>query len=340
MAKKLNWGILTTGWIARKFAVDLRQAHTGQLVAVGARQLADAQKFAAEFGAPGAYGSYQAVLDDPAVEAVYIGTPHPWHAEWAIKAAQAGKHILCEKPLTLRLSDTQRVIAAAQKHNVLLMEAFMYRFHPQMRKVVELVQSGAIGDVRVIRASFNVVRSFDPAHRMFNKALGGGTILDLGCYPVSYSRHIAGAVQGKDFAEPVKFHGMGDVNPATGTDEFATAIAEYPGGIIAELSCGSTRLDDNAVKIHGTAGWIHVTQPFTGGQLGKPVKIFLHRRGAEPEEIVIHTPDMGLYAYEADAVAAALARGAREVPLASWADSIGTARVLDAWLEAAGVIYG
>jgi len=103
LAKKLNWGILTTGWIARKFAVDLRQTHTGQLVAVGARQLTDAQKFAAEFGAPGAYGSYQAVLDDPAVEAVYIGTPHPWHAEWAIKAAQAGKHILCEKPLTLRL---------------------------------------------------------------------------------------------------------------------------------------------------------------------------------------------------------------------------------------------
>jgi len=341
MAKKLNWGIITTGWIAGKFAGDLPQSHTGRLVAVGARQLADAEKFAADFSGVRAHGSYQGVLDDPAVEAVYIAPPHPWHAEWAIKAAQAGKHILCEKPLTLRLADTQRVVAAARQHDVLLMEAFMYRFHPQTRKIVELVQAGAIGDVQLIRASFNVLCPFNPEHRMFKKSLGGGAILDLGCYPVSYSRHIAGAALGAEFAEPVKFHGTGHVNPATGTDEFATAVVEYPGGIIAELSCGSTWLNDNAVEIHGTRGWIQVPNPFTPGLAGQAEKIVLHRRGAEtPEEIVIPSPGRGLYAYEADAVAAALERGAREVPLATWTDTIGTARMLDAWLEAAGVSYG
>ena len=339
MAKKLNWGVITTGGIARKFAADLRQSRTGQLVAVGARQLTDAQQFAADFGATRAYGDYAGVLADPAVEAVYIGTPHPWHAEWAIKAAAAGKHILCEKPLTLSLADTERVIAAARQHRVLLMEAFMYRFHPQTRQVVELVQSGAIGDVQLIRASFNVLCPFDPEHRMFKKGLGGGAILDLGCYPVSYARHIAGAVQGKEFAEPVKFQAAGRVNPATGTDEFATAVAEFPGGIVAELSCGSTWLNDNAVAIHGTTGWLAVPNPFTPGLGGQAERIVRHRRGAAPEEIAITSPDRGLYAYEADAVADALAGGAREVPLATWADTTGTARVLDAWLAAVGVSY-
>jgi len=177
MARKLNWGIITTGWIARKFATDLRQSQTGRLVAVGARQHADADKFAADFGGVRAHGSYEALLADPEVEAVYIGTPHPWHAEWAIKAAAAGKHVLCEKPLTLRRADTERVIAAARRHGVLLMEAFMYRLHPQTRKLVELVRNGAIGELRLIRASFNVLADFNPEHRMFKKALGGGAIL-------------------------------------------------------------------------------------------------------------------------------------------------------------------
>jgi predicted dehydrogenase len=337
--KKLGWGIITTGWIARKFTVDLAQSDTGRLAAVGARNLADAQKFAADFGGADAHGSYEAVLADPGVEAVYIGTPHPWHAEWAVKAAQAGKHILCEKPLTMRLADTYRVVAAAHEHQVLLMEAFMYRFHPQTRKVVELIQAGAIGDVQLIQASFNVLCPFNPGHRMFKKSLGGGAILDLGCYPVSYSRHMAGAAQGKEFVEPEKFHGSGRVNPATGTDEFATAVVEYPGGVIAELSCGSTWVDGNYAKIHGTTGWIHVPNPFTPGLLGQAERIVLHRRGQAAEEITVASPNRGLYAYEADAVAATLARGGREVPLATWADSIGNARVLDAWLAAVGVDY-
>jgi predicted dehydrogenase len=340
MTAKLNWGIMTTGWIARKFVTDLQQSHTGRLAAVGARKLADAGKFAADFGGARAHGSYEALLADPEVAAVYIGTPHPWHAEWAIRAAEAGKHILCEKPLTLRRTDTERVIATARKHRVLLMEAFMYRLHPQTRKIIELVRAGAIGELRLIRASFNVVCKFDPAHRMFKKELGGGAILDLGCYPVSFSRYIAGAALGRPFAEPVEFHATGRVHPAVGTDEFATAVAKYPGGIVAELSCGSTFLDDNSAQIHGTKGWIDVPNPFTPGLLGQTEKITVHRNGGgAPETLDITSPAMGLYAYEADAVAAALARGEQEVPEALWADSIGIAGMLDQWLAAAGVNY-
>ena len=340
MTAKLNWGILTTGLIARKFATDLRQSQTGRLVAVGARRLADAEKFAADFGGARAHGSYEALLADPGVQAVYIGTPHPWHAEWAIRAAVAGKHILCEKPLTLRSADTARVIAAARQHRVLLMEAFMYRLHPQTRKLVELVRGGAIGELRLIRASFNVLVNFDSENRMFKKALGGGAILDLGCYPVSFSRHLAGAASGRVFAEPVAFKAAGRLHPQAGTDEFATAIATYPGGILAELSCGSTCLHDNSAQLHGTTGWIDVPNPFTPGLLGQPEKIILHRRdGTAPETIDILSPGVGLYAYEADAVAAALARGEHEVPEAPWADTVGIARMVDEWIAATGGDY-
>lgn len=339
MSKKLSWGILTTGLIARKFATDLRQSRTGRLVAVGARSLADARRFADDFGAANAHGSYAALLADPAVEAVYIGTPHPWHAEWALQAARAGKHILCEKPLTMNAADTAGVLAAAKAHDVLLMEAFMYRFHPQTRKIIELVREGALGELRLIRASFNLVMSFDPQHRMFNKALGGGAILDLGCYPVSYARHIAGAVQGRDFAEPLEFHGTGRLHPVAGTDDFATAVAKFPGDILAELSCGSTHLNDNSVELHGAQGWLHVPCPFTPGLGGQDEKIILHRRDGASEEIVIRSPGVGLYAYEADAFAEALGQGAREVPLATHADTLGTARLLDRWLESVGLRY-
>lgn len=340
MAVKLNWGIMTTGGIARKFVTDLKQSHTGRFVAVGARKLVDAEKFARDFGGARTHGSYEELLADSKVQAVYIGTPHPMHVEWAIKAAQAGKHVLCEKPLTLNCADTLRVIEAAKLHKVLLMEAYMYRFHPQTLKLVEMIRNGVIGDLRLIRASFNVLCNFDPEHRMFKKSLGGGSILDLGCYPLSFARHIAGAVVGKACVEPLEFHGTGRLHPAVGTDDFATAVAKFPNGLIAELSCGSTVKNDNSVQIYGTKAWINVPNPFTPGLEGRTEEIFLHRAGLiSSERIAVTSFGMGLYAYEADAVAEAVARGQREVPLVSWEDSVGTATLMDSWLASVGVRY-
>ena len=339
MTGKLNWGIMTTGWIARKFVTDLRQSRTGRLAAVGARQLADAGKFAADFGGARAHGSYAALLADPEVQAVYIGTPHPGHKEWALRAIAAGKHVLCEKPLTLNLADTQSLIDAARAKGVLLMEAYMYRCHPQTLKLAELVRSGAIGDLRLIRASFNVFREFDPEHRIFKRALGGGAILDLGCYPVSFSRLIAGAGQGKPFAQPVEFHATGRLHPLTQTDDYGAAVVKYPGEVIAEISCGSTVLPDISARIYGSKGWLDVPTPFFPGLEGKTDRFFLHRHGAGAPEEFTFPVSMGLYAYEADAVAEAITRGEREVSQMTWADTIGNTTMLDAWLAAVGVNY-
>jgi predicted dehydrogenase len=215
----------------------------------------------------------------------------------------------------------------------------MYRCHPQTRKIVELVRAGAIGELRLIRAAFSVARDFDPEHRMFKRELGGGAILDLGCYPVSFARLIAGAALGRPFADPVEFHATGRLHPQARTDEYAAAVARFPGDVIAELSCGSTVVHDMAARIHGTRGWLDVPVPFTPGLEGRDEQIVLHRAGAAPEELAIPGRGVGLYAHEADAVAEALARGAREVPEMSWADTLGNMAVLDAWRAAAGVTY-
>jgi predicted dehydrogenase len=340
MTTKLNWGIMTTGGIARKFVTDLPKSRTGRFAAVGSRSLANAEAFAREFGGARAHGSYEALLADPEVSAVYVATPHPLHAEWAIKAAEAGKHVLCEKPLALNRGDAERIIAAARRHRVFLMEAFMYRCHPQTSALAELVRNGAIGELRLVQAAFSVVTNFDPEHRMFKRELGGGAILDLGCYPVSFARLIAGAALGQPCAEPVEFRATGRVHPLVQTDEYATAVAKFPGDVMAELSCGSTVVSDISARIYGTKGWIEVPVPFFPGLGGRDEKILLHRPGASaPEEIAFPGHGIPLYACEADAVGDALARGALESPAMSHADTLGDMAVLDDWRAQVGVRY-
>lgn len=339
MATQLKWGIMTTGWIARKFATDLRQSRTGRLVAVGARKREDAEKFAAEFGAGRAHAGYDALLADPNVDVVYIGTLHPQHLEWAVKAAEAGKHILCEKPLALNRADAERIVAAARKHKVFLMEAFMYRCHPQTAKLAELVRSGVIGEVRLIEASFRVARPFDPEHRLFKRELGGGAILDLGCYPVSFSRLMAGAASGRPFAEPVEFMATGQLHPVARTDEYATAVVKYPGGIVAELSCGSLTVHDISARIYGTQGRIEVTTPYFPGLEGRAESFLVWRAGSETPEEIKFPAGVPLYACEADEVAAAIARGELESPAMTHADTLANMAMLDAWRAAVGMRY-
>ncbi|HVU16850.1 MAG TPA: Gfo/Idh/MocA family oxidoreductase [Candidatus Didemnitutus sp.] len=339
MANTLNWGILTTGGIARKFATDLPRSRTGRLVAVGSRNRESAEIFAREFGGVRAHGSYEALLADPEVHAVYVAPPHPWHLEWAVKAAEAGKHILCEKPLAMRRADAEKIIAAARRHRVFLMEAFMYRCHPQTAALADLVRRGAIGELRLIRSAFSVICPFDPQHRMFKRELGGGAILDLGCYPVTFSRLIAGAAIGKPFAEPVALRATGRRHATAGTDEYASAVVEYPGGVVAELSCGSTVLTDISARIYGTTGWIDVPVPFFPGLLGRDEKIVIHRPDGSREERVFPSQGVPLYGWEADAVGGAVASGALEAAAMSHADTLGTAAMLDAWIEAVGVDY-
>ena len=187
----LRWGLLAAGAIARAFATGLQQTNSGEVVAVAARNGDDASKFANKFDIPRAHEGYDALIADPSVDAIYLSTPHNHHAEWAIKAANAGKHILCEKPITVNLADADSVINAARGNRITFMEAFMYRTHPQMGTLRDLITSGEIGEVRFIDAKhgFNAGPNFNL--RVTDKALAGGGILDVGCYPMSFCRLVA-----------------------------------------------------------------------------------------------------------------------------------------------------
>ena len=334
-SQPLRWGILGTGSIAKTFARGVRESHTGTVLAIGSRSSQSAERFGGEFDVPNRHGSYEALLADAQVEAIYIATPHPLHAEWAIKAAEAGKHVLCEKPLTLHHGEAMQVVQAAQNAGVILMEAFMYRCHPQTAKIVELVREGVIGDVQMIEASFGFRAGFNPQSRLYNNELGGGGILDVGCYAVSMARLIAGAAQGQDFAEPQKVVGQGRIGES-GVDEVAAAVLTFPGGIVAQVATGVAVGLENTVRIFGSKGHIFVPSPWMCSPTEGQIKIVVH--ADEKREIVIEA-DRGLYAFEADAFAEAVARGEVKSPAMSGADALGNMKVLDDWRRAVGLAY-
>src|SRR5689334_1406007 len=250
----LNWGILATGNIATAFAQGLSHSKTGKLLAVASRAQDKADKFGAEHNAPRRYGSYDALLADPDVHAVYIATPHPQHADWAIRACAARKHVLVEKPLAVNHAEAMAIVEAAVEHDVFLMEAFMYRCHPQTAKLLELIRDKIIGDVRVIQGafSFHWPRPFHTNSRLTSNALAGGGILDVGGYPVSMSRLIAGAALGRTppFVDPVEIKGVGRIGPESRVDEYASAVLKFPNDIVAEVACGVQVQQDNSLRVY------------------------------------------------------------------------------------------
>ncbi|HEY1685343.1 MAG TPA: aldo/keto reductase [Tepidisphaeraceae bacterium] len=335
MAHSLNWGILSTGKIAHSFAKDLAESKTGKLVAVASRSQESADKFAAEFGGIKAHGSYEAMMRDPQVQAVYIATPHPMHAEWAIKFANAGKHLLVEKPIAMNAAETMAIIEAARANDVFLMEAFMYRCHPQTQKLIELIKQKTIGDVRVIQAtfSFHWPKPWNDQSRLISNALGGGGILDVGCYAVSAARLVAGVAQGLLFADPTDLKAVAHVGK-TGVDEYAIASLKFPGDILAQCATGVQVNQDNSLRIYGTEGSIHLPHPWNPSK-NSGAKIIIHQNGKDPEELPI---DPGpIYAYEADTVAKYLEQ--RQSPTMSLDDTLGNMRALDQWRQQIGVIY-
>lgn len=336
----LRWGILSTGRIAGTFARGVRESKTGRVVAVGSRDAAGAARFAAEHGIEPAHahGSYAGLLADPEVEAVYIATPHPMHAEWAVKAARAGKHVLCEKPAAMNHAEAVAMIEAARRANVLFMEAFMYRCHPQTAKIVELVRSRAIGRVKLVQAAFGFRSDYRPDSRLWSKALGGGGILDVGCYPVSFARLIAGAATGAPFADPVEVGGAGELHPESGADLHAAATLLFAGGITAQVATAVGVWLDNTARVFGTEGWLEIPHPWVVLKRGGTDVIRLHRQGAErPEVFEVEATDV--YALEADAFAAALRAGARAAPAMSPEDTLGNLATLDRWRRAIGLRY-
>lgn len=337
--RKVKWGIIGPGFIATQFAAGLAESEHGELVAIASRNPGN-PKLRDNFPGVRVLDGYEAMLVDAEVEAVYVATPHPGHAEWSIKCAEAGKHVLCEKPMGLSAFEADAMFHAAGKAGTFMGEAFMYRLHPQTRKLIDLIGSGRIGEVRKIQSSFGFSIPFNPMHRLLANDLAGGGILDVGCYPASMARLIAGVASGGDFLEPEKVSGMAHLGK-TGVDEWASALLEFPNGIIAEISCAVSVNLDNVLRIYGTKGRIEVKDFwFAGFRSGKIGVIHVLPTDGEPEDVV--TPeDRHLYFFEADAASRAILAGRREfeAPGMAWDDTLGNLRVLDTWRRDSGLVY-
>jgi predicted dehydrogenase len=334
--RRVRWGILSTGKIAATFARALAGSQTGELTAVASRSRAPAERFASEHAAPRAHATYQALLDDAEVEAVYIATPHPSHAEWCIAAARAKKHVLCEKPLAMNHAQVSRVVAEARSNDVFLMEAFMYRCHPRTRTLIELLKGGVIGRVKAVHASFGIDGDFPSSSRVVNHELGGGGILDVGCYPMSMARLVAGVSNGVSFSEPLEVHALGQLGQQSGVDEYSVAICRFPGQILASLATAVQLRLDNAARIFGSEGHIYLAEPWSPWDTGAANELMIVRPGRDAETVTV-AATQNAYGYEIDAVAAQL--GARQAREMSWDDSLGNAFALDRWRNAIGLSY-
>jgi predicted dehydrogenase/aryl-alcohol dehydrogenase-like predicted oxidoreductase len=339
-AQKIRWGIIGPGTIARTFADGIAHSKTGELSAIATRN-PDKPGLAEAFPGARVVHGYDRLLSDPDIDAVYIATPHTHHAEWAIKAVRAGKHVLIEKPMALSAYDADAIFHEARKAGVFAGEAYMYRLHPQTAKLVELIKGGAIGDIRIIRSSFGFnMGSFKPEHRLFANDSAGGGILDVGGYPVSMARLIAGAAQGRPFAEPEKVYGVAHLGQS-GVDEWASAVLKFPDGIIAEVSCSIMAKQDNVLRIIGESGRIEVEDFwYASGHKGGVGRIEIIR-GIERETVEV-SEDGWLYAFEVDAAGEAIRAGRLEFayPGMTHADSLGNLRVMDQWRAAVGLEYG
>ncbi len=340
MSQQLQWGIISTGKIAECFANALKASELGELAAVGSRSQASADRFVKAFGGRRAHPSYEDLLADREVQAVYVATPHPWHAQWAIAAARAGKHILCEKPFALNHAEAMTVFEAAREAGVLVMEAFMYRCHPQTAKVLELIRGGAIGEVRMIQASFGFNAGFNAESRLFADELGGGGIMDVGCYPVSMSRLIAGAALGRPFANPVEVCAAGH-RVETGVDGWSAAVLKFEQDIVAQVATGVQVSLDNHARIYGSEGSIDITNPWTADRKGGGTfSIHLNQRGQAPRTIEVET-EVTSFTLEADFFARMVSEGRTQAdsPAMSPADTLGNIQTLDRWRSAIGLVY-
>jgi predicted dehydrogenase len=334
---KLRWGILGTGKIARIVATALAESEGGELVAVGSRDAERAGSFAAEFAVPRSYGGYEGVIADEAVDLVYVANHHPFHREWAVAAADAGKHVLCEKPMAVTHADAAQIVEAARRNDVFLLEAFAYRCHPQTQRLVELLGEGAIGEVRVIDAVFGYDAGPEPANYLMVHELAGGGILDVGCYTTSMSHLIAAAATGRPVAATVDVAGAARIGP-TGVDHSTAATLTFEGGPLARVACSIQANLESTVRIYGSEGQITVPSPWLPGRIGSEARIEVNRWGTEPEVIDIPL-EADVYTVEVDAVDTFVRKGERSPSAMTWDESLANMQTLDRWRAAIGLAY-
>lgn len=324
--KKTNWAILGLGKIAKKFATDLITLPNANLYAVGSRTNKKAKAFAKEFGATKSYGSYEALLADPKVDVVYIATPHVFHCENTLMALDKGIAVLCEKPLAINAKEVALMVAKAKVKNTFLMEALWTLFIPSIKKTKELVASGVIGEIQSVKADFGFKAVFDPKSRLFDPNLGGGSLLDIGIYPLFLAQAFLGKPQ-SIIASAV----LG----ATNVDEELSVTLKYAGGKMAHAHSTIRSHTPIEAYIYGTKGYIHIPTRFH-----EPVPHISLVEYEGLKKTVYRMPQQAIgFKYEAAAVMAYLAVGKKESDVASLQFSIDLMETMDAVRKEIGLVY-
>ena len=332
--KKLSWGIMGTGNIARQFCVGVNASRRSRLSAVGSRSIASARQFSQTHQIANAHGSYDELLKDRSVDAVYISLPNNLHHEWTLKALAAGKHVLCEKPFTTSVVQAEEMFDAAKKNGRVLIEAFMYRAHPLTHAVMESVKRGDIGKLQLIRTSFCYRTTRIEGNIRFDPSLAGGGLMDIGCYCISFSRLFAGC-------EIVRCDVMAQRH-STGVDHVAVGMMQFENGILGSFTCGMSVQADNSAYLCGDEGYIEIPIPWKPPEQGATFSVVkatpprMETPGISATKTVANSgprqtytinANMELYGIEADDFAATILDG--KPPMVSREDTIGTMRILE-----------
>jgi predicted dehydrogenase len=321
---KVRWGILGTGAIARQFVQGLNSVPQAEVLAVGSRSSASAQEFADRRGIPRRHASYDDLASDPDVDVVYIATPHPFHAENATLCLQAGKAVLCEKPFCVNAAEAERVVELAREKRLFIMEGMWTRFFPLMEEVRRLVSEGDIGEVRMLNVDFGFRADLDPASRLFDQRLGGGALLDVGVYCVSFASMVLG--------RPSGFVGLPHLGE-TGVDEQASVVLEHEGGRLANLSIGIRTATPQEATIMGSEGYVRIHAPWW-----RPKSMTIYRPKEESE--TVHAPVSGNgFNYEAAEVMRCLQAGKTESDVMPLDETISVMRTMDRMRAAWGLRY-
>ncbi|MNK29569.1 Glucose--fructose oxidoreductase precursor [compost metagenome] len=322
--KQLKWGVLGCAGIARHAVIPgIMQSELGVVAAIASRDLSKAKETASELNIPVAYGSYEELLADESIDAVYIPLPNHLHKEWTIKSAKAGKHVLCEKPIALNCDEAQEMREACQKAGVQLAEAFMYRLHPRYKMITDIITSGEIGDIRGIHGAFTFNNAADLNNVRYKKWMGGGSIYDVGVYPISAARLILGAdpeaVTVHAFFSPEHDH----------VDMMASGLLEFPGSVALTFDCGMWAAGRNTLEIVGTAGRIEVASAYVALPDRSANFTVITNVGQREVEV----PVVNQYAIQADEFARAILSGK---PLRfDSSDAVRNMKVVDACLKSA-----
>ena len=324
MEKKINWGILATGNIAHQFVKGLQVLPQANIVSVGSRTQSSADQFGEQYNIPNRHGSYEALANDPAVDVIYISTPHPMHYENTLLCLNAGKHVLCEKALALNGKQVAEMIELAKEKNLFFMEAMWMWFFPAIQKTKELLHNGVIGDPQLITASFGFYKSFDAQHRLFNPELGGGALLDIGIYPLALALDL--------FGVPALIRGEA-VLGKTLVDEQISMHLQYEDQRTANLTASIRAFTPCEAEVCGTEGFIRLEKDFW-----HPRKLTITKPDEEKQTLEFSDKANG-YEYEAQHVMDCITAGKIESDVMSWQASMDLMAMMDTLRSAWGIRY-